>query len=131
MSPTPEQIAKLPKWAQDHITALTRQRDTAVRQMNEAADKDTPAPFFFEDHVCIKDGSPDVVRRYIQSRWIRFEHLGLSVTLLLREMHRGKYVLDIQYGGAMRLNEEILMQPRSYQNIYLYCPETGKGRGDE
>lgn len=38
-SPTPEQIAKLPKWAQQHIEQLTRKRDFATETLAEVLDK--------------------------------------------------------------------------------------------
>lgn len=34
-TPTPEQLAKLPKWAQEHVRDLERQRDNAIEAKRE------------------------------------------------------------------------------------------------
>jgi len=39
--PTPEQISKLPRWAQDHIKDLARQRETALEALNSHVDNQT------------------------------------------------------------------------------------------
>jgi hypothetical protein len=35
MKPTEDQIAKLPKWARDHIRTITRERDVSVRTQED------------------------------------------------------------------------------------------------
>lgn len=42
MKPYSEQIAKLPKWAQDHIRDLDFQRQQAVTALNEFVDQQKP-----------------------------------------------------------------------------------------
>jgi hypothetical protein len=51
-APTEEQIAKLPKWAQDHIANVERERFVSVRALNEAMDSQTKAAFYCDDYVC-------------------------------------------------------------------------------
>lgn len=46
MTPTPEQLAKLPKWAQDHIRNLQQKLDVAVSRHSELCDNSKPGPFF-------------------------------------------------------------------------------------
>lgn len=48
---TPEQFARLPKWAQEHITTLARQRDDARRLRDRLLDKQTPSPFYTTETV--------------------------------------------------------------------------------
>lgn len=123
VNPTPEQIAKLPKWAQEYITQLERQRDAAVKVMRDSANGTTRSPFYFEDHACVKPGGPEVVRHYIQAPWLKFDYGGLHVDFLLRE-HGEDKVLDIQYGTSSRMvGNKVVFEPRSYQQFYLYCPQ--------
>jgi hypothetical protein len=93
--------------------------------MKEATDADTPSPFFYEDHVCVDAGSPRHVRRYIQSRWVRLSHKGLDVNLLLRDYGK-ETVLDVSYGSERGLSDRVRLEPRAYQQLYIYCPEPPK-----
>lgn len=128
MTPTAEQVKKLPKWAQDYIEQLERQREAAIKAMEDAANGTTPAPFYFEDHACIRDGGPTTVRHYVQAPWLKFDYGGLHVDFLLRE-HGEDKVLDIQYGPDDRLvGGKIVLEPRSYRQLYLYCPKKEKSK---
>lgn len=69
MNPTTEQIAKLPKWAQDHIARIERRRADAVRQLEEYCDTVTPSPIKF-DNWRINDGEKV---KYIQADEITFQ----------------------------------------------------------
>lgn len=40
---TPDLIAKLPKWAQEHIADLQRQRDAAIEALENIVDTQTPS----------------------------------------------------------------------------------------
>lgn len=49
-TPTPEQIAKLPKWAQDYIRALRHQLSDAVGTLDDAA----PSDVFYTEPVSFR-----------------------------------------------------------------------------
>lgn len=55
-SPTPEQLAKLPKWAQDHISTLDVQRRAATKALNEALEAQPDSVYSTSDVIC--DVSP-------------------------------------------------------------------------
>lgn len=44
-----EQLQRLPKYAQDYIKQLKRQRDTAVSRLKQFEDDQTPAPFYYQE----------------------------------------------------------------------------------
>lgn len=64
---TSDLIAKLPKWAQSYIEELQRQRDAAVKALDNIVDTQTPSRIFFEDLVCVVKGAPRNYKTYIQS----------------------------------------------------------------
>lgn len=119
-----KQIEKLPKWAQEWIVELNRQGETAKRELRERTDKDTVSPFYVENMLCLERGAPETTRYYIQSDRMCFEHGGLHVDFLYRRDggRAGAPVLDIQYSGSERMSEDIMFQPRSHQQFYLYLP---------
>lgn len=71
MTPTPEQLARLPKWARDHVDSLTRQRDNAVERMTEALagpeDSDTLADPYMDPPRRLGVGT--TVRFQLGERW--------------------------------------------------------------
>lgn len=56
---------KLPKWAQQHIEEIQRQRDSAVAALKQYLDHQTPSRIYFEDFVCLEKGAPDYTKVYI------------------------------------------------------------------
>lgn len=117
-----EKIAKqLPMWAQQHIEMLQRQRDAAVRTLEQFTEEQKPQHFYVEDIVCIKQGAPTTMRRYIHGHFIRYEHRGLEFSI--SEYDDG---VSIQYGQGRSGLHNVLMQPTSFQQIKLIYPEQDK-----
>ena len=83
---TGQMIVKLPKWAQDHIKELERERDTAIRALNEYVDGQTESPIFYDELVSTgEERGPSLKRVYIQSHDIEVIHNGVHLSLLLRD----------------------------------------------
>lgn len=61
----PNDLTKLPKWAQDHIADLQRQRDLAVDTLHTHLDGQTESPLYYEQALCTGKGAPDFTKRYI------------------------------------------------------------------
>lgn len=116
-----DKIAKLlPQWAQAHIADLQRQRDEAVRTLENFTQEQKPQHFYVETMACLTKGSPQTVRRYIHGYSIRYEHRGLDFTIT--EHDDG---VSIQYGQRTGITD-ILMQPTSFQQFKLSYPEKQK-----
>lgn len=81
---TPEQFDRLPKWAQEHIGKLTRERDTARRELDKYRDAQTPSPFYTEAFYTAAHGR--FPRRYIQAHGsLVVEHGGVLLRIGLRD----------------------------------------------
>lgn len=64
-SPSPEQIAKLPKWARDHIQRIERERDGAVCERKRTLDSQTSSPIYY-------GGFMDSGKKFIQTDEVTF-----------------------------------------------------------
>lgn len=119
---TPEQLAKLPKWAQEHIADLTRQMDVAKRTLNEFTDSQTPSDFYVEEMLCLTEGNQNnkFVKRYIQSHKVDVEHDGVRLTILLRQDEKG---IDLQWYSADRHMSEVAMVPLGFNKVKIVAKE--------
>ena len=118
-------VNQLPKWAQKRIQDVERERDVAVRTLREYCDSQTPAPFRFPDYVSDGDdprGGPTLRTRYVQAHRMTLEHAGIALDIVLREG-----VIDLQYAAIdARLRHGVILQPRSFQALYLLCAPESK-----
>lgn len=89
-APAKEQIERLPKWAQDHIETLTRERNEARRRADETFESQKPTPFFTLDMVKNERGDWEQRPRYLDIQgMLHIEVDGVNLSLTLREsVHR-------------------------------------------
>lgn len=90
MKPTPEQIAKLPKWAQEHIADIERHRFVSVRALNEYQNSQTESPFRYWDFICTGEGNKnnsEIKTRFIQTNKMEVHYAGIELTILVRPNH--------------------------------------------
>ena len=113
---TPEQYAKLPKWAQGHIEMIERERDAVVRTLQGWEDEQTPSGLWYEDRDGAKPPGPTSRRRYVQSNSIEGHHEGVWFRLLLRDGEG----IDIGYGARQYGSGDVILQPRSTQQFRLF-----------
>ncbi len=110
-------ITKLPKWAQDHIRNLERERDTAIRGLNEYIDNQTKSPFYFSDYLCTgENAGPTSKVVYIQTNQMTVEHAGVQLDLLLRDGY-----IDMNWSGEHRV--EVAFIPQMHQSARLVSKE--------
>ena len=123
--PTQEQIAKLPKWAQDYITGVEREREISIRMLNKWKDDQTKSPFYVEEVVCTgEEKAPSFKNRYIQTRSINVDHGGVHLRVILREegtMH--STCIDLQWSRVDDRNGDVAFIPTSYQAATLVARE--------
>ncbi len=120
---TPELIAKLPKWAQQHILALERERLTAIEALNDHLNHETLSPFYTEDmlstgergHQC----GPSLKRRNFQAHHMVVDFKGVHLEIYLRE----KEGIQLKYGPPNRGMGDVAMIPESYQSVRLVAQE--------
>lgn len=119
--PTPEQIEKLPKWAQEYIKDLERERFVAVRSLNEAVDKSTPTPFYYEDSPCTGEKpGPNSKRFYVQTNWIYVEHAGVTLQIIVRP---DRPEIDLSWSAVNRAIGDVGLIPSSYQSARLVAKD--------
>ena len=125
MSEMESKIERLPKWAQDHIRDLERQRNAAIRTLNETLDKQTPGPFFYDDMPCTGEGGADgpVFKRiYIQAGWrIQCEHAGVLLSITVPP--DGRKEIRLQWMTPEMSSRDIALIPESYCAARLVAKE--------
>ena len=115
--PTPEQLAKLPKWAQEHIADLERRVVLAERTLQEYNDSQTPSEFFYEDFNRMGgNDSTKSIRRYIQTYRMTVERDGVQVDVLLRQDDPG---IEISFSSSNRLVSQVAMVAASFNKIII------------
>lgn len=111
MIPTPEQLAKLPKWARDHIAQLQSGCDE-LRQKLSAFENNDPSPFF---------------ERTIDGRYKYFRcddamtivHSGVRLQIRPRSTD-GR--ISLSWEGH-QTHSEIALIPYGHQQAYLVSKE--------
>lgn len=116
-TPTPEMLAKLPKWAQKHIEDLDRRAVVAERNLREYRDSQTPSDIFVEG---FDDESKKIVRTYLQTNKVDVERNGVHLTVLLREYEPG---IDISWYSEGRLTREVALVPKGFNSISIIGKE--------
>lgn len=114
--PTPEQIAKLPVWAQKHIESLTRQRDAAIRDHKKYLDDQTPTPFYEE-----YQGVEGRRRRYIQALSLCVEWRGIKLRVDANDYGNSGPGIRLQWVGVK--NHEVALVPCYHQYVRLVAQD--------
>lgn len=125
-------IEKLPKWAQDHIRRVERQRDIAQDALTAYEDNQTESPIYFEDLLC--DGRGDhgnsQVTKYINgTNRVIFEKHGIRLTVTITD--EGPCHSDgihLQWGNKRGSLGEVAMVPESFQTVRLVSRENMRKR---
>ena len=114
-------ITKLPKWAQAHIQTIQRQRDNAVRALNNYCDSQTESPFRVREweYTGEERGSTTKVR-YIQSHTMEVLWKGVELSIILRPKEDG---MDLQWSAPNRIGGLIAFVPTSHQSARLVNPK--------
>lgn len=123
-APTPEQLQKLPKWAQDYIQNITREREMSVRSLNEFCDNDTPSPFMVEDYVCTGErAGPSSKVHYVQTNAIRVRYEGIDLRVTAHSYNNQKGI-GLQWGpDDLRLASAVAFVPESFMAARLVTAE--------
>jgi len=120
MKPTPEQLAKLPKWAQQHIEDIERSLKAAQTRMANMDDQQTPSPVYIEEWPENK-----IVRRYVQVPYshVTIKHAGVHLDIYLAREKDAQwlYGIELTYAGEVRnlTGCEVAIIPRSVNTIQL------------
>ena len=119
-TPTKEQIEKLPKWAQEHIATLERQRSTAIESLNEYRDQQSPSPFYLDEMLCTgEQAAPSRKKIYVQAHSICVEWRGVLLRVDANDYGNTREGIRLQWSTPNQSLDEIAFVPTSYQSARL------------
>jgi len=95
----------LPKWANEAIERLTRERDEAVKALNDARDIETESPFFMTE---IDHRTNEVRKHFLQVSGLKLNWAGVELSFILREE-----------GIDLLARDVLTMIPRSANSIRI------------
>ena len=121
---TAEKLAKLPTWAREHIRDLRRQRDIAVRELNEWVDEQTESPIYIDEMVCAgEEQGPSMKRRYIQGYQVTVEIGDVRVNVSTPITARDEQCIYLQWYPKDRGMRDVAMIPESFCRVRLCAKE--------
>ncbi len=121
--PAPD-TTKLPKWAQDHIETLQRQRDTAVRALRDWTDSQTKQPISVDEVECVEQGGPSFFTRYIEGKRLTVRWKGVQLEIHLKEDgNMSDDAIDLKWTALTRHSGHVAMVPTSFQSVSLMAKE--------
>lgn len=109
-------ISKLPKWAQERIRDLERERDVAVQALSRYTDNQTESPVYFDELLCVGK-SPTKKRVYVHTDNLTFHHADIFLNVQLH--HKAEHI-DLRWSGGRRMGvADVALIPQSFQHIRL------------
>lgn len=119
--PAQEQVAKLPQWAQKYIKGIEGERESAIRTLNEAQDKQTKSNIYYEDHICTGEAQgPTEKIFYVQSRSITVVNAGVKLEVRCWEdSPQHEDGIELSWCSADHSNEIIACVPKSFMQMNL------------
>jgi hypothetical protein len=99
-------LNKLPKWAQEYIRNIERDRELSVRALNEFVDTQTESPIWVDEGVCTgEESGPAFKRHYIQAYQVTFR-VGTQEVYIGLDL-RDSSELKINCGGRTMVFQPI------------------------
>jgi len=118
--PTPEQVAKLPLWAQKYINCIEGERMVAIRALNEHIDKQTKSKIYYDETLCTgEEVGPSSKRFYIQSEGVEVECAGVHLNVHCWQKSSHESGIELQWSAADGSGELIACIPRSFMSLTL------------
>ena len=119
-----ERIKKLPRWAQEIIEDLDRERTVAIRALNEYCESQDPSPFYIDEWESTGETrGPTTKTRYIQTRRIEVDHAGVHLSVSISNDND----LILQWSDQNRRVGEVAFIPESYQRARLVSKDNMRG----
>lgn len=112
-----DKTAKLPVWAQDYIRKIEREREVAVKALNDYTDESTPSPFYVDELESTgEQAGPSIKRRYIQTHKIAVEWKGVLLEVYLRP---DEYGIQLGWSDTGRELKHVALVPESFNGAQL------------
>lgn len=102
----------IPKKVEERIKDLERQRDIAVRALNDVVDGQTPSGIYVQRADCTGEKPGPTFRKvYIQTHTLEINHAGVKLHILLREDK-----VDISFDNSI-IGEVVSIYPQAANSI--------------
>lgn len=118
-------IKKLPKWAQEHITTLERERDIAIRALNDYCDSQTPSVIYVDEYKSTgEERGPSSKRRYFNGQRVTVEFADIKL-----DIYAGSYgnFISLQWQTSNRSNDDVALIPESFCRARLVSKNNMRG----
>lgn len=119
-TPTPEQLAKLPKWVQEHIKSVTRDRDTWKSSALRFSSEQEESPFYSPEF-----STEGIKKRYIatENRRVIVEYAGIHAEIFLACKDDGQRLHGIEIGFSAMSHSlsacTVALIPRGFNSFQL------------
>src|SRR5688572_7213962 len=111
-------VSKLPKWAQDHIRHLDKERVEARNALQRFCAIQTPTKVHYVDFVMQPEGP--TVKCFVPSDRVTFTNAGVVLEVTVAE----KRGIRLQWYGSDRMtNRDAALIPESHQAVWLVSRE--------
>ncbi len=108
-------ITKLPKWAQERIRNLERQRIAAVEALDDFEAAHATGPVTVHQMVSDKSGGPSSRKVRFDAHWLTIEHAGVALDITLADDE-----IRVSYTqGKSMPSSPVYLQPTSFQQFKL------------
>ena len=119
MNPTPEQIGRLPKWAQSHIEQLERQRRDAISTLERFQDSDKPTMISYEQRQHL-DSKFQVFTRHLNTHQVQFAREGVSLVVTLPYYDDNDHGIKLSWGPVGQHSMgDMCFTPTAYQQARI------------
>ena len=117
-------IDKLPKWAQEHISSLERERDEAVKTLARFEDSQTESQIYYEQMPSDgRQSGPSFSRRYINgaTHGVTFNAHGVQLDVRIHdEGPRNQPSIGLSWSADERyLSRNVAVIPTGYQQLSI------------
>jgi hypothetical protein len=110
---------KLPKKVLEYIKDIERERETAIKSLNEYLDNQQESPFYYNDYLCTgEESGPSYKTKYIQTHKIEVKHAGVILRVMLRDN-----IIDLNWESESRGISQVAFVPQCFQGARLVSKE--------
>lgn len=117
---TEEQLQKLPKWANELIRTLGRERGVAIQKLHQFIDTQSPSCFYHDDLTCTgEQQGPSIYKHFVQTCRIVVEHKGVRLEVVALD----KDNITLRWDTPDRASSHVALIPISFQSAELVTKE--------
>lgn len=119
-------VSKLPKWAQEKIRSLEREKAASINALNRYLDEQTGSCFSVQELVSTGEKvGPSFKTRFVQAHKMNVRHAGLDLSISTLD-ERG---IELAWTPINQSIDDVAFIPVSFQRAMLIHPDNMRRRG--